>query len=326
MLTISDVPPEWRSRLQAAQDPGLLVGVGAVLLMCAPILPGFSRLVVLPALLLAPGYALLRLLGQAAGPRSISVAVPVSLVLVVCASLVLDVTGIRLSPLSLGLVLGGVTALLLAGSYGRELVVGPLRQYRRTLSDDRELAPKKLWPDAGDGSPIFGHIADGEHDEAALVAEEADRPTDEGKATPGQVAVPRPTNAQPRTFEEVFIWSGLPSVIVGGVRFYECREGRDLLAYLRLIANPEDEVSLRRVLNVPRRRIGRRTTESVAGQAQRDKTSFAAALARPGDVAGLSPQAVRAVKAFNELVDGWRADADGGGPGAGVARAWSGRR
>ena len=145
MLTISDVPPEWRNRLQAARDPGPLAGVGAVLLMCAPALPGFSRLIVLPALLLAPGYALLRLLGQAAGPRSISVAVPVSLVLVVCASLVLDVTGIRLSPLSLGLLLGGVTALLLAGSYGPQVVAGPLRQYRRTLSDDRELATEKPW-------------------------------------------------------------------------------------------------------------------------------------------------------------------------------------
>jgi len=73
------------ARDQVARDPGLLVGVGAVLLMCAPVLPGLSRLVVLPALLLAPGYALLRLLGQATGMRSISVAVPVSLVLaVVC--------------------------------------------------------------------------------------------------------------------------------------------------------------------------------------------------------------------------------------------------
>ena len=321
MLTISDVPPEWRNRLQAARDPGLLAGVGAVLLMCAPGLPGFSRLVVLPALLLAPGYALLRLLGQAAGPRSISVAVPVSLALVVCASLVLDVTGIRLSPLSLGLLLGGVTALLLAGSYGRQLVVGPVRQYRRTLSDDWELAPKKLWSDAGNGSPSFGYMAGGEQDEAASVAEEVDRLTDEGKATPGQVGVSSPTNAQSRTFEEAFIWSGLPSVIVGGLRFYECREGRDLLAYLRLIANPEDEVSLRRVLNVPRRGIGARTTESVAGQARQDKTSFAAALARPGDVVGLSPRAVRAVEAFNELVAGLRADADAGAPVAEIAEA-----
>ena len=89
--------------------------------MFAPVLPGLSRLVVLPALLLAPGYAFLRLLGQAAGMRSISVAVPVSLVLAVCASLVLDVSGIRLGPASLGLLLGAVTAVLLAGAYRRRL-------------------------------------------------------------------------------------------------------------------------------------------------------------------------------------------------------------
>ena len=151
MPMIIDVPREWRTRLQVARDPGLLAVVGAVLLMCAPVLPGFSRLVVLPALLLAPGYALLRLLGQATGMRSISVAVPVSLVLAVCASLVLDVSGIRLGPLSLGLLLGAVTALFLAGSYGRQLVADPLWQHRRTPSGDRELAPKKLWSAAGDG-------------------------------------------------------------------------------------------------------------------------------------------------------------------------------
>jgi hypothetical protein len=135
---VSDVPPEWRTRLQVARDPGFLAGVGAVLLILAPVLPGLSRLVVLPAVLLAPGYALLRLLGQASGMRSISVAVPVSLVLAICASLVLDVSGIRLSPVSLGSLLGAVTAVLLAGSYGRQLVAGPPPQ-QRTPSGDREL-------------------------------------------------------------------------------------------------------------------------------------------------------------------------------------------
>jgi hypothetical protein len=138
---------EQRTRLHVARDPGLLALVGAVLLMCAPVLPGLSRLVVLPAVLLAPGYALLRLLGQTAGRRSVSVAVPVSLVLAVCASLVLDVAGIRLGPLSLGLLLGGVTALLLAGCYGRQLAADPLRQHRGAPADDRELAP----PDASPG-------------------------------------------------------------------------------------------------------------------------------------------------------------------------------
>lgn len=112
----SVVPPERRSRLQVERDPAL-VAIGAVLLMCAAAFPGLARLVVLPALLLAPGYALLRLLGQTAYLRSISVVIPVSLVLAVCASLVLDASGIRLGPLSLGSLLGAVTALFLAGSY-----------------------------------------------------------------------------------------------------------------------------------------------------------------------------------------------------------------
>ena len=122
--------------MHVARDPGLLAFVGAILLICAPALPGLSRLVVLPALLLAPGYALLRLLGQATGLRSISVAVPVSLVLAVCASLVLNVTGVRLDPLSLGYVLGAVTAVLLAGSYCRQAAADPRGQNQRTPPDD----------------------------------------------------------------------------------------------------------------------------------------------------------------------------------------------
>ena len=144
MPAISDVLRGCRTRLQAARDqvardPGLLAVAGAVLLICAPVLPGFSRLVVLPALLLAPGYALLRLLGRTTGLRSISVAVPVSLVLAVCASLVLDVTGVRLGPLVLGSVLGGVTALFLAGSYGRQMVADLPRPHRSVPSGDWEL-------------------------------------------------------------------------------------------------------------------------------------------------------------------------------------------
>src|SRR5215467_6321058 len=181
--------------------------------------------------------------------------------------------------------------------------------------------PKNLWSDAGDGPPLVGYVADGEHDEAAFVAEEVDKLADAGDAAPGEVAVFYRTNAQSRVFEEVFIRAGLPYKVVGGVRFYERREVRDLLAYLRLTANPGDEVSLRRVLNVPRRGIGDRTEESIAWLANRDKTSFAAALARPGDVPGLSPRAIRAVEAFNELMAGLRADADAGLPVAEIAEA-----
>lgn len=108
-----------------------LIALGAALLMCASVLPGRSRLLVLPALLLAPGYAFLAALGRDAEIRTASLAVPVSLALVICASLALDVSGIRLDALSLGSLLGAATALLLAGAYGRELISARRRHRRR---------------------------------------------------------------------------------------------------------------------------------------------------------------------------------------------------
>ena len=174
------------------------------------------------------------------------------------------------------------------------------------VSQNRGRKPKNLWSDQGAGPPIIGYVADNEHDEAAFVAEEVDRLTDAGQATPGQVAVFYRTNAQSRVFEEVFIRVGLPYRVVGGVRFYERREVRDLLAYLRLIANPADEVSLRRVLNVPKRGIGDRAEDYVAAFAQREHSTFAEALARPADVPGLAARSARAIEGFNTLITGLR--------------------
>ena len=179
--------------------------------------------------------------------------------------------------------------------------------------------PKNLWSDAGDGAPIVGYVADSEHDEAAFVAQEVDRLTDEREATPGEVAVFYRTNAQSRVFEEVFIRAGLPYKVVGGVRFYERREVRDLLGYLRLTANAEDEVSLRRVLNVPRRGIGDRAEACVAALAQRDRVSFAAALLRPDDAPGMASRSARAIESFNELMASFRAEVAAGLPVADLA-------
>jgi DNA helicase-2/ATP-dependent DNA helicase PcrA len=181
--------------------------------------------------------------------------------------------------------------------------------------------PKNLWSDAGDGPPITGYVADSEHDEAAFVAEEVDRLADEGLATPGDVAVFYRTNAQSRVFEEVFIRAGMPYKVVGGIRFYERREVRDLLGYLRLIANPADEVSLRRVLNTPRRGIGDRAEEYVAALANREQITFAQALARPQDVPGLAARSARAIEAFNDLIGELRAAAQAGSPAGDLAEA-----
>ena len=188
------------------------------------------------------------------------------------------------------------------------------------VSQNQGRKPKNLWSDQGAGPPIVGYVADNEHDEAAFVAEEVDRLTDAGQATPGQVAVFYRTNAQSRVFEEVFIRVGLPYRVVGGVRFYERREVRDLLAYLRLIANPADEVSLRRVLNVPKRGIGDRAEEYVAAFAQREGITFAQALARPADVPGLAARSAHAIEGFNALIGELR-DLAESGPVAELAEA-----
>jgi DNA helicase II / ATP-dependent DNA helicase PcrA len=189
------------------------------------------------------------------------------------------------------------------------------------VSRNASRIPKNLWSDQGDGPPIIGYVADSEHDEAAFVAEEVDRLSDEGEATPGQVAVFYRTNAQSRVFEEVFIRAGMPYKVVGGVRFYERREIRDLLGYLRLIANPADEVSLRRVLNMPRRGIGERAEECVAALAHRDRITFAAALGKPQDVPGLAARSARSIEAFNDLIGGLREAVAAGSPVGDLAEA-----
>lgn len=182
---------------------------------------------------------------------------------------------------------------------------------------------KRLWTDSGDGEKIGGYVADNEHDEAAFVAGEIDALADRGEAKYSDVAVFYRTNNQSRVFEEIFIRLGLPYRVVGGVRFYERREVRDMLAYLRVIANPEDTVSLRRVLNVPKRGIGDRAEAVVATHAERERISFNAALreAVEGKVPLLNPRSAKAITGFVELLDGLRELADEGAEVADVLEA-----
>ncbi|MCP2165737.1 DNA helicase PcrA [Goodfellowiella coeruleoviolacea] len=171
---------------------------------------------------------------------------------------------------------------------------------------------KRLWTDAGDGEKIVGYVADNEHDEAAFVAAEIDRLVDAGEAANSDIAVFYRTNNQSRVFEEIFIRLGLPYRVIGGVRFYERREVRDALAYLRVLANPDDTVSLRRVLNVPKRGIGERAEACVSAHADRERIGFAAALrdAAAGRVALLNPRSQRAIAGFVDLLDELRAMVD----------------
>ena len=156
------------------------------------------------------------------------------------------------------------------------------------IDRNTERKPKRLWSDQGDGEQIVGYVADTEHAEADWVAREIDRLTDAGEIRPADVAVFYRTNAQSRVFEEVFIRVGLPYKVVGGVRFYERKEVRDALAYLRAIANPDDTVSVRRILNTPRRGIGDRAEACVEALSTRERVSFGAALRRATDAPGIS--------------------------------------
>ncbi len=171
------------------------------------------------------------------------------------------------------------------------------------IARNRGRKAKNLWSDAGAGEQIVGYVADDEHDEARFVAEEIDRLTDEGLAKPREVAVFYRTNAQSRVFEEVFIRVGLPYKVVGGVRFYERREVRDALAYLRMLVNPADEISLRRVLNVPKRGIGERAEACVEALARRDGTTFWEALRRAEEAPGIATRSVTCIRAFVGVVE-----------------------
>ncbi|MGE3286983.1 MAG: DNA helicase PcrA [Pseudonocardia sp.] len=182
---------------------------------------------------------------------------------------------------------------------------------------------KRLWTDAGDGGKVVGYVADNEHDEAAFVAHEIDRLVDSGEVRNCDVAVFYRTNAQSRVFEDVFLRVGLPYKVVGGVRFYERKEVRDALAYLRVLSNPEDTVSLRRILNTPRRGIGDRAEESVAQYADRERISFAAALrlAAEDRIPGLVTRSQRCIASFVHLMDDLRELVERGEPTAEILEA-----
>ncbi len=177
--------------------------------------------------------------------------------------------------------------------------------------------PKNLWSEAGAGASIRGYVADNEHDEAAWVAERIDEMTDAGTARPADVAIFYRTNSASRVFEEVFIRVGLPYKVVGGVRFYERKEVRDALAYLRAIANPDDVVSVRRILNTPRRGIGERAEACVEALAARERISFTDALCRAGEAPGINPRSGSAIAEFSALMDSFAEQVSAGvGPSA----------
>lgn len=171
---------------------------------------------------------------------------------------------------------------------------------------------KNLWTAHGEGAKIVGYVADNEHDEARFIASEIDSLSDKGRDY-SDIAIMYRTNNASRALEDIFVRSGIPYKVVGGTRFYERREIRDMVAYLRIIDNPDDTVSLRRIINVPKRAIGDKAQAQIALHAENLGISFGKALydAAAGNVAGLGTRAVNSVSKFNEMMEGIRAQIPG---------------
>lgn len=174
--------------------------------------------------------------------------------------------------------------------------------------------PKKLWSDIGAGELISGYVADSEHDEASYIAGEIARLAREGLASYGDVAIFYRTNAQSRVFEEVFMRSSLPYKVVGGVRFYERKEVRDLLAYLRLINNLSDEVSLRRIINTPKRGIGDRAIACVDALADMEHTTLWRAMQNSAMAPGMAARSTASIDEFVEMIGAMRTLVEAGTP------------
>ena len=161
---------------------------------------------------------------------------------------------------------------------------------------------KNLWSEEGAGAPLIGYVAESEHDEAEFVKDEIRELQRNGQSNPGDTAIFYRTNAQSRVFEEVFMRSALPYKVVGGLRFYERKEIKDLLAYLRVLANLEDEISLRRIINVPKRGIGDRAIECVDLHVQANHLSFWSGLSQCDQAPGMPGRAAQSVKEFVSMM------------------------
>ena len=171
------------------------------------------------------------------------------------------------------------------------------------ISNNPGRKDKNLWSEEGAGAPITGYLAESDHDEAGFVGREINRLRDESESLPGDTAIFYRTNAQSRIFEETFMRMAIPYKVVGGVRFYERKEVKDFLGYLRVLVNSEDEISLRRIINTPKRGIGDRALEVIDEHAKNSAISFWSALCQAGSAPGIPARAAGSIRDFVTLIE-----------------------
>jgi len=179
------------------------------------------------------------------------------------------------------------------------------------IANNESRKPKRLWTDEGSGESIVTFEAQDEHEEGAFVAEEVAR-LEQAGLRPTDIAIFYRTNAQSRVVEELFVRYGVPYQVVGGVKYYDRREVKDVLAYLRALVNPDDQVALKRIVNVPKRAIGTTSVAHLDRFAQSEGIRFMEALRRADENEWLSTRARRAVGEFMALMDYLRDRIDDG--------------
>jgi DNA helicase-2/ATP-dependent DNA helicase PcrA len=187
-----------------------------------------------------------------------------------------------------------------------------LRVANALIEHNVQRKPKSLWTEIEGGELAVRYRADNEHEEALFVAEETHRLAEEEGHRFADVAIFYRTNAQSRVLEDVFMRSGTPYKVIGGVRFYQRKEIKDVLAYLRLLVNPQDVISARRVINTPKRGIGDTTVAALEGFALTQEIAFLEACRRVDEIATLQARAKGAVGGFVGVIDTLQAALDSG--------------
>ena len=173
------------------------------------------------------------------------------------------------------------------------------------ISENTGRRAKRLWTDQGDGPKITVYVADDEAAEARYITRQIDSLIDDGRKA-GDIAIFYRANAQSRALEDQLMRVGLPYKVIGGTRFYERREIKDAIAYLRVLSNPADEINLRRILNVPKRGIGDRAEGAVLAFAEQERIPFSEALDRADEAPGIATRSLSAIRKFTAMMAGLR--------------------
>jgi len=193
-----------------------------------------------------------------------------------------------------------VTVVVLAQNYRSTQTI--LDAANAVITNNAERKPKELWTELGKGDRVVRFYADDEYHEANWSISQLKQMHETDARQWREMAVFYRTNAQSRVLEESLMQSGVPYKVIGGTRFYDRREVKDALAYIRCAANPLDEVSLKRILNVPKRGIGDTTVDRIDAFAASQQVSFAIALRRATE-AGVGGVGAKGIASFVALID-----------------------